>query len=173
MSNQTQEPEMPAAISTETLNEWAQATFDVPTFNQLAPEQIDVFDQERNKQWQAYREHQQQQWQLRIARITESILNPQPRNADAKPTNPRQAQIDEWIAAGNSQATIKQKLDYFDKLDANKQAEQAKAESREQRQALKKALIGIDDKLLHPNTSRTEKAELLKQRFEIANQLKQ
>jgi len=173
MSNQTQEPEMPAAISTETLNEWAQATFDVPTFNQLAPEQIDVFDQERNKQWQAYREHQQQQWQLRIARITESILNPQPRNADAKPTNPRQAQIDEWIAAGNSQATIKQKLDYFDKLEANKQAEQAKAESREQRQALKKALIDIDDKLLHPNTSRTEKAELLKQRFEIANQLKQ
>jgi hypothetical protein len=172
MSNPTQEPEMPAAISIEVLNEWAQATFDVPTFNQLAPEQIDVFDQERNKQWQAYREHQQQQWAQRITRITESILNPQPRNAD-RPTNPRQAQIDEWIAAGNSEIVVKQKLAYLDKLDASKQTEQAKAESREQRQALKRALIDIDDKLLNRNTSRTEKAELLKQRFEIANQLKQ
>lgn len=171
MSNPNQEPEMPAAISTEALNEWAQAKFNVPTFNELNPEQIDAFDQERNSQWQAYREHQQQQWRQRIDRITSSILNPEP-TKKAEPTNPRQAQIDEWIAAGNSEVVIKQKLAYLDKLDANKQTEQAKAESREQRQALKKALIDIDDKLLNRNTSRTERAELLKQRFEIANLLK-
>lgn len=47
---------MPAAVSTEMLNDWAQATFDVPTFNELTPEQIDVFEQERAQQWQAYRE---------------------------------------------------------------------------------------------------------------------
>lgn len=172
MSNPTQEPEMPAAISIETLNEWAQATFDVPTFNELTPQQIDVFDREREKQWQVYQEHQQQQWQQRIDRITSSILNPEPQKVNPEPTNPRQAQIDQWIAAGNSEIVVKQKLAYLDKLDASKQAEQAKAESREQRQALKKALIDIDDKLLNRNTGRTERAELLKQRFEIANLLK-
>jgi hypothetical protein len=56
MSNQTQEIKMPAAVSTEMLNDWAQATFDVPTFNELTPEQIDLFEQERRHQWQEYRE---------------------------------------------------------------------------------------------------------------------
>lgn len=172
MSNPNQAPEMPAAISTETLNEWAQATFEVPTFNELTPQQIDVFEQDRAQQWQAYRQHKQQQWQQQADRINELIAKPLQSYIEPKPIDQRQAMINEWIANGNSEATIKQKLAYLDKLDEKRQAEQVKNEDRAQMRALKMALADIDDKLLHPNTNRTERANLLKQRFEIAAQLK-
>lgn len=172
MSNPNQEPEIPAAISTETLNEWAQVTFEVPTFNELTPQQIDVFEQERAQQWQAYRQHKQQQWQQQTQRIDELIAKPLQSYIQPQQIDQRQAMINEWIANGNSEATIKQKLAYLDKLDEKRQAEQAKNEDRAQMRALKMALADINDKLMHPNTSRTEKANLLKQRFEIAAQLK-
>lgn len=172
MSNPNQEPQMPAAVSTETLNEWAQATFDVPTFNELTPQQIDAFEQERAQQWQAYRQHKQQQWQRQAQYIDELIAKPLQSYIEPKMIDQRQAMINDWIAKGNSQATIKQKLAYLDKLDAQRQAEQAKNEDRAQLRSLKMALADVDDKLMHPNTNRTERASLLKQRFEIAAKLK-
>lgn len=163
-------PELPKTIDTDAMNDWALNNYGVPTFNELTNAQIDVFEAERSAEWQRYNAELQKY----NAHLLDKISTPmQATKPTAEPINHRQAMVNEWIANGNSSTTIKQKLAYLDELDAKKKQQADKVQAIENVRALKRELVDITDKYMHPNTTRTERAGLLKRRFEVMAQLQQ
>lgn len=174
---------LPTVYTTpEELNEWAASKYGVPTFNELNAEQISTFDAERAAEWQRYRNEMNQHYsnlQERVAanfeRLNLLYTNPdeyfkQKNMTEAPEPHKRQQLIDEWRANGQTETTIRQKLEYLDKLDQQQGTEASKAGHRAQRHNIKKELADLDHKLKQ-NPAPSEKAEILRQRFELQKQI--
>ena len=175
---------LPAKIYTtpEELNEWAAATYGVPTFNELKPEQVGAFRAERNAEWQRYQNEMHQHYNNLNERMAAgferlNLLHTNPdeyfkqKNMTQTPSpHKRQQLIDEWRANGQTETTIRQKLEYLDKLDQQQGEDTTKADQRTQRQNIKKELADLDYKLKQ-NPAPSQKAEILRQRFELQKQI--
>jgi hypothetical protein len=175
---------LPAKIYTtpEELNEWAAATYGVPTFNELKPEQVGAFRAERDAEWQRYQNEMHQHYNNLNERMAAgferlNLLHSNPdeyfkqKNMTQTPSpHKRQQLIDEWRANGQTETTIRQKLEYLDKLDQQQGEDTTKADQRTQRQNIKKELADLDYKLKQ-NPEPSQKAEILRQRFELQKQI--
>lgn len=174
---------LPTVYTTpEELNEWAASKYGVPTFNELKPEQISAFDAERAAEWQRFRNEMNQHYNNLNERAAAgferlNLLHTNPgeyfkqKNMTQTPEpHKRQQLIDEWRANGQTETTIRQKLEYFDKLDQQQGADTTKADQRTQRHNIKKELADLDYKLKQ-NPAPSEKAEILRQRFELQKQI--
>ena len=151
---------LPTVYTTpEELNEWAASKYGVPTFNELKPEQISAFDAERAAEWQRFRNEMNQHYNNLNERAAAgferlNLLHTNPdeyfkqQNMTQTPEpHKRQQLIDEWRANGQTETTIRQKLEYFDKLDQQQGADATKADQRTQRHNIKKELADLDYKL--------------------------